>query len=116
MRHPAPAPVLAGSVVGHDGKPLVMAHVHVGGRVHAVAGDGSFRIPVSEGPARVMFTGVDHAEQSVLLLEPRGVVLAVQRGNRSQSIQATLSDAVRLNNDQVKIMESLGGPLSRTRH
>ncbi|MCG8416753.1 MAG: TlpA family protein disulfide reductase [Proteobacteria bacterium] len=52
-----------GTVVGHDGKPLAMAHVHTGETSVAVAPDGRFAITVpARGLARLYITGVDSVD------------------------------------------------------
>jgi thiol-disulfide isomerase/thioredoxin len=62
---PAPAPsyVLQGTLLGHDGRPLKLAHVHVGAESTPVDAGGAFRV-TARGPGflPVRFTGVDHAD------------------------------------------------------
>ncbi|APR85265.1 Thiol:disulfide interchange protein [Minicystis rosea] len=59
----APSYVMRGKLLGHDGKPMKLAHVHVGERSMQVDEGGGFRID-APGPGflAVRFTGVDHAE------------------------------------------------------
>lgn len=62
---PAPAPsfVARGKLLGHDGKPMKLAHVHAGGQTIEAGEGGGFRFE-APGPGfhAVRFTGVDHED------------------------------------------------------
>jgi len=68
--------VITGTVVGADGAPMKLAHVHLqraygGGRIARaqVAADGGFAIATTEtGTFRLLFTGVDHYSTGFPLL------------------------------------------------
>jgi thiol-disulfide isomerase/thioredoxin len=61
--------MLTGTLVGHDGKPMKLAHVSIGGESIQVGADGSFEAPlVARGFERVMLTGVDHGDYAIGLL------------------------------------------------
>jgi thiol-disulfide isomerase/thioredoxin len=69
------ATVITGRLVGHDGRSMVKAHVHLA-RLHQskpiaeieVAKNGFFRIATTEtGLVFVQFTGVDHLEEEIPL-------------------------------------------------
>lgn len=83
--------VVSGSLVGSDGSPMSLAHVHVASNapgfprkaIRSVQADqnGHFSLPFSTpGFYRLEFTGVDHysAETTVLLTEPRSTSLSVR--------------------------------------
>ncbi|MFT3767134.1 MAG: TlpA disulfide reductase family protein [Minicystis sp.] len=65
---PAPSYVMQGTLLGHDGKPMKLAHLHIGEQSTPIEANGSFKI-TAPGPGflPVRFTGVDHAELSVAL-------------------------------------------------
>ena len=66
---PPPPPVasfaLRGRLLGQGGKPMKLAHVHLGGRAVPVGAGGAF-VVTAPGPGLhlVRFTGVDHAEHT----------------------------------------------------
>ena len=70
VKPPAPAPsyVVRGTLLGHDGKPMKLAHVHVGDQSTQVDANGSFRLTAT-GPGflPIRATGVDHADLAVSL-------------------------------------------------
>ena len=79
---PIEKPVLMGNVTGADGKPVALAHVHVGKKAYPVNADGSFRIePEEKGFTQVRFSGVNHGETTaVVWLEDRATRVNVQLG------------------------------------
>ncbi|RMH42577.1 MAG: TlpA family protein disulfide reductase [Deltaproteobacteria bacterium] len=79
---PAPRPArLAGRLVGHDGRPMAMAHVTVDGRAHEVAADGSFSVDLpADRFVRVRLTGVDHVDDELGLLGGSDVEVDVRLG------------------------------------
>ncbi len=67
--------LLHGTLLGHDGRAMPMAHITIAGKATQVARDGSFRISLRGGhmyPA--LFTGVDHGDHTAFLLVPKGEV------------------------------------------
>lgn len=88
---PIEKPVLMGTVTGADGKPLPLAHVHVGKKSYAVNADGSFRIePEEKGFTEVRFSGVNHGESSAAVwLEDRASRVNVRLGTHPR--EETLS-------------------------
>lgn len=71
---PAPSFVVRGHVLGHDGKPMKLAHVVIdGGEPSPVADDGAFRIVRTKpGFLSVRVAGVGHAEHVFGLLVDAG--------------------------------------------
>ncbi len=78
----ASVPYLVGKLLGHDGKPMPMAHVTIAGKAHAAQSDGAFRIKVAKpGIYAVIFTGVDHGDYTAkLLLEKEEVDVQILLG------------------------------------
>ena len=75
------AVTLTGRLLGHDGKPMRLAHVHTGGSSRLVDAEGRFEIEVDQPFARVGFTGVDHSELWLGIATAEGSVkLDVQLG------------------------------------
>jgi thiol-disulfide isomerase/thioredoxin len=65
---PAPSFVAEGKLLGHDGLPMRLAHLHVGGQTIPVEASGTFRLRApGRGFLPVRFTGVDHAELAFAL-------------------------------------------------
>ena len=81
---PTPAPTYAarGTLLGHDGKPMKLAHVHAAGKSTPVDADGRFHVEgAGPGFLKARFTGVDHAELSVdLYLDGKPAELEVTLG------------------------------------
>lgn len=95
---PAQASRIEGNVVGHDGKPLRLAHVRLLGTGESkapevkVADDGSFSIAVPKpGLAKVEITGVDHEQTALtVIVGPEPLKLDVKLGtyDRPDTIDA----------------------------
>lgn len=76
-------PVLTGTLVGHDGAPMALAHVTVDrGEPIEVGADGSFSVPLPPtGFAKASFTGVDHGDHTIgLWLDGQPVQVEVRLG------------------------------------
>ncbi len=94
------APVVEGTLVGHDGTPVQQAHVRVEApdlaknvklRTEAAAENGSFRVPIdTTGIVRLRFTGTNHrAEQVVTYAEPeKTIALDVRLGLHNDSFSS----------------------------
>ena len=86
--NPAPAEAkneatqIHGRLLGHDGKPMPMAHVTVAGKAIEVESDGSFEVSIPKpGVAQLFFTGVDHGDyRTPLYVEGGEVTLEVKLG------------------------------------
>lgn len=80
--------VISGKAVGHDGKPMIKAHVHLERFSDQkplvsteVSNDGSFKFTTSEtGLFRIHFTGVNHSPKGVGILveKPETIRIDVQ--------------------------------------
>jgi thiol-disulfide isomerase/thioredoxin len=89
---PAPAPAapppavrqISGRLVGHDGHPMKLAHVHLATRSVTADPGGTYRITVPAGLARLRFTGVDHAEHVVPIADSGDVELDVTLGTNER--------------------------------
>lgn len=96
---PAPGPAaqalkpqgtaITGRLLGSDGQPLKLAHVHLGSQSVAAGPDGRFTLVTeASGFARLLFTGVDHASHPVgVLLDGREVRLDVRLGTNDRPAQ-----------------------------
>ncbi|MBX3226255.1 MAG: redoxin family protein [Labilithrix sp.] len=78
-----PAPVLRGRVLGRDGAPMPLAHVHRRGpddkiaEEIAVAADGAFSLPLpkdARGIVKIELTGAGHRRSEVLIVPSDGAV------------------------------------------
>lgn len=100
--------VFTGRLVGHNGRPMAAAHVHVarGGDFNIqtlasvpVAADGSYRLETpATGQLRLLFTGADHRQHDVpvLIAEPCSVAVDVRLG--TNALQAS-PDSVKVIGD-----------------
>lgn len=81
-RDQATPSVARGTLLGHEGKPMRLAHVHAGDRSTQVDAGGGFRVDASgPGFVPVRFTGVDHAELTVdVYVDGEGSPLEVTLG------------------------------------
>src|SRR5262245_29452854 len=78
--------VLAGRVLGLDGKPMKLAHVHAGRQRVEVARDGSFELELDAPFTMVKMTGVDHAELDVgIVRSPGGAKLEARLGTYARA-------------------------------
>lgn len=72
---------ITGRLLGQDGKPMRLAHVHLAKQSVAADRDGRYRITVpTSGIARLRFSGVDHAEHVVPIAEGGEAELDVTLG------------------------------------
>jgi thiol-disulfide isomerase/thioredoxin len=63
---PPPSYLMRGKLLGHDGRPMKLAHMHLGDRTTPVGEGGAFELGApGRGFLPVRFTGVDHAEITV---------------------------------------------------
>jgi thiol-disulfide isomerase/thioredoxin len=79
---PAPSYVLEGKLLGHDGAPMKLAHVHLGDRALVAGADGAFHVKVrGPGFVPVSFTGVDHRQHTVgVFFDGQPIALEVKLG------------------------------------
>lgn len=87
---PPPAPPrvssLRGRVLGHDKKPLPLAHAHLGERVVECDASGAFTLSdIPPGLAQLRFTGVNHAEHTAaVFFDGKDVELEVTLGTHER--------------------------------
>ena len=100
----ARVPSVSGTLVGHDGKPMKLAHVSIGDQHVVVGADGSFTVRVADrGFAKVAFTGVDHGDRTVGVLigdEPVAIDVVLGTYERPTEYKAPTVVQIVFNDDE----------------
>jgi thiol-disulfide isomerase/thioredoxin len=101
--------VIAGRVVGHDGKPMRFAEVRLDKLTITADASGRYRIVAPAAAVWLRFNGVDHATLRVPIIDRGAVALDVTLGTDPRPVQPSSVDAV-------VMLHGEGGQLKADRH